>query len=190
MAVSLGPGGLSGDGGGVLVSTGDMTTLGHSGQVSTDVDIPLPTGYDHFRVFFRFKTAGGGSDRAVVWFQVKDSGGTRLSMECNSWHFRRGTAGSNNGTVTQEYNSASTWTRLGSFIDGSNVNFVEFTVDGTSNTRPGITWTGNHTYGSVGSTMFIGSAHYNSVTQYRSIGLNADTYDLAELEYRVIGYVA
>jgi len=55
MAVSLGPGGLSGDRGGVLVSTGDMTTLGHSGNVSTDVDIPLPTGYDHFRVFLGLK---------------------------------------------------------------------------------------------------------------------------------------
>lgn len=190
MAVSLGPDGLAGDGGGVLVSSGDMSDLGYSSGQGGDVDVSLPTGYDWFHVLFRFKTSGGGADRAIVWFQVKNSSDSRLSLECNSWQFRRGTAGSNDGTIVQEYNSASTWTRIGSFVDGGNVNHIEFTVDGTSNPRPGITWQGNHTYGSQGSSMFIGSAHHATTTQYRKIGLNVDTYTLSELEYRVIGYPA
>lgn len=183
MAVSLGPDGLAGDGGGVLVSSGNMSDLGYSGNQTSDVDIPLPTGYDWFHVFIRFRCTGAGLSRNIVFFQVKDSGGTRLSTECNSWMFRRG------GTNPQEYNLAGAWTRLGSYIDDTNVNHVEFTVDGTSATRPGITWQGNHTYGSEGSSMFIGSTHYNSVTQYRYIGLNADTGAINLFEYRVIGYV-
>ena len=182
MAVSLGPSGLSGDGGGVLVSSGNMSDLGYVGAQTADVDIPLPTGYDFFKVLISFRCAGAGLTRSVVHFQVKNSGGTRLSTETNSWIMRR------SGTVTQEYNSASTWSRLGSFVDDVNFNHVEFTVNGKYGSRPGVTWTGNHTFGGVGSSMFIGSTHYNSVTQYRSIGLNADNGSIDLFQYRVIGY--
>lgn len=182
MAVSLGPDGLSGDGGGVLVSSGNMVDLGYVGTQSSDVDIPLPTGYDFFKVLIRFRCGGAGLTRNIVWFQVKDSAGTRLATECNAWMFKR------DATVFQEYGSPSTWTRLGSYIDDSEFNHIEFTVDGKYGRRPGITWTGNHTYGSVGSSMFIGSTHYNSTTQYRYIGLNADTGYIDLFEYRVIGY--
>lgn len=182
MAVSLGPNGLSGDGGGVLVSSGNMGDLGYVGVQGGDVDIPLPTGYDFFKVFIRFRCTGAGLTRSVAWFQVKDSAGTRLSTECNAWMFKR------DATVFQEYGEPSTWTRLGSFIDDGNVSHVEFTVDGTSADRPGITWTGNHTFGSVGSSMFIGSTHFNSSTQYRYIGLNIDNGNADLFEYRVIGY--
>ena len=182
MAVSLGASGLSGDGGGVLISTGDMASLGYVGNQGGDVDIPLPTGYDWFHVYIRYKTSGTSSNRAIVWFQVKDSAGTRLTTECNSWQSRR------NGTHTLEYGSASSWTRLHDFCDGANWNYVQFHLDATYTTRPSITWEGNSTYGSVGSIYHYGSTHYNSVTQYRYIGLNIDNYDLSGMEYRLIGY--
>ena len=181
MAVSLSPTGLSGDGSGVLVSSGDMASLGYVGAQSSDVDIPLPTGYDWFHVYIRYQLTSGSS-RGIVWFQVKDSAGTRLTTECNSWQSRR------NGTHTLEFGSAGTWTRLGDFTDGVNWNYVQFHIDAKSTTRPSVTWEGNSTYGSVGSIYHYGSTHYNSVTQYRYIGLNIDTLDLNGMEYRLIGY--
>tara|TARA_B110000977_G_scaffold118961_1_gene153401 strand:- start:1782 stop:2336 length:555 start_codon:yes stop_codon:yes gene_type:complete len=182
MAVSLTPEGLVGDRGGVIISTGTMASLGFSSPEGADIDIPLPTGYDFFHVFIRYRLAANGTNRGTLWFQVKDSGANRLSLETNSWQARR------NGDNVLQYSTPGTWTQLGSFIDNGNWNYIEFTMDGKSVARPSITFKGNSTYGSVGSIYHYGSAHYGSTTQYRSVGLNCDDLDINGFEYRVIGY--
>ena len=180
---------IKGFGAGEVVAQGDMYDLGYVGSQSGDIDIPLPKGYKYFRVQISVKSAWDGSTRTMLWYQVKDSAGTRLSMECNSWTLDRGTtAGNENGFAEHTYSDAATWAMINDYIDGSHHNYFEFGVEGLKCSRPSIIYDGNGTVGAVGSSRFLGSSHVTMTTQIRSIGLNSDAMNIEDFQYRVIGY--
>lgn len=187
MAVTLGPNGLTGDGGGVEVSTGNLTTLGlnTSGELG-NIICPLPSGYDYFRLFMRWNntTAGTASGRMfLVAF-----GGTQLSCEGNAWRLRRGNAGSQNGSLDNVHNGSSLWTLIATDADPATLNNLVVDIDGQSGYRPAIIWDGNYTHASQGSSRMLGTMHFNSVTRYTGVGINLDNLAVVNFEYRLVGY--
>ena len=188
MAVSLGPNGLAGDGGGVEVSTGNLTTLGlnTSGEPSNIV-CPLPSGYDYFRLFMRWNNTTVNTLKGRV-FLVAFSGGTQLACEANSWRLRRGTAGSQNGALENVNNASSLYSLIATDVDAATLNNLVVDIDGQSGYRPAIIWDGNYTHSGNGSSRMLGTMHYNSVTRYTGVGINLDNLAVVNFEYRLVGY--
>ena len=187
MAVSLGPNGLAGDGGGVVVSTGNLTTLGLNTSGETgNIIVTLPSGYDYFRLFMRWNNTTAGSTLGRMFLVA--FGGTQLSCEGNAWRLRRGNAGSQNGSLDNVNNASSLWTLIATDVDGATLNNLVVDIDGQSGYRPAIIWDGNYTQSSQGSSRMLGTMHYNSTARYTGVGINLDNLAVVNFEYRLVGY--